>query len=221
LQLPKQMPTFVTLHHNESHFIRFSFSSLFLLYFCFSPCTKEDDGWKREEWEVPSTVICNQGNGQSASVCETVAPTREAPMNISLAILYRWNVVATWTLTAKEPLRYPASPRTIRGRLSHTATCFSPRTPPPTQHGRYHPTNTPCSYLIHLPGDGQRSEATDPETYPHLMTTMISVIEFPLCDWVSHRFAMVTRCPRTLPSSCYCLCCALPLGASWDTGWSH
>ena len=79
------MPTFVPLHHNESHFIRFSFfcpiPSLFLFLSLYQRRRWVEEGRR----EVPSTVICNQGNGQSLSDCQTVAPTRESPMNTSLA----------------------------------------------------------------------------------------------------------------------------------------
>ena len=55
--------------------------------------------WEEEERrEVLSTVICNQGNGQTPSFYETVAPTHDALMDTSMAILYCSNVAVTWTL---------------------------------------------------------------------------------------------------------------------------
>jgi hypothetical protein len=140
--------------------------SLFLPYpfFIFVSLPVPKKMWEEKgRREIPCTVICNQGNGQSPSVCETFAPTHETLTNTSLAILDSCsNVAATWTLTAKESFRSQASPCTIRGRPNHTTMCLSPSTsvhtpPPPTQHVRYHSTNTPYSYLINLPGDGQRS----------------------------------------------------------------
>jgi hypothetical protein len=177
--------------------------SLFLPYsfFIFFLSLYQRRRWVEEgRREVPSTVICNQGNGQYLSHCQTVAPTREAPMNTSLVVLYCSNVAATWTLIAKEPFRFQASPCTIRGRPNHTTMYLSPSTsvPPPLS------TNTPYSYLIHLPGDGQRSHKR-PLIQRHTLISwrQWSQLQNVLCviEWVT-RLAMVARCTRNVPSSC-------------------
>jgi len=128
--------------------------------------------YRRRQWEeegrreVPSKVICNQGNGQSPSVCETVAPTREAPLNTSPAILYCSNVAATWTLTAKEQSRSQASPCTIPGRPNQTTMCLCPSTSvSPTRQISFHQ----CPIVVFNSSSSGRtkitSEATDPQRH--------------------------------------------------------
>ena len=158
--------------------------SLFLSYSFFifvSLCQRRR--WEEEERrEVLSTVICNQGNGQSPSFCETVAPTHEAPMNTSMAILYCSNVAATWTLTTKEPFPIPGQPmHNTRPTKSHYDVLVS-QSPPAIRQISFHQHSLLVFNSSSCGGTKVTSEATDPNRH-----TLISWQQwFQLCDWVSH-----------------------------------
>jgi hypothetical protein len=158
------MTTILPLHHNESNFICYSF---FLPYSFFLSLYKRRRWAEEGRREVPFTAICNQGNGQSPSDCETVAAPRTAPhhgihsraahMNTSGNSLLFRRGCRYGLFTAEESFRYQASPCTIRSRPNHTKMCLSPITFVPPSHVTYHSTSTQYSYLIHLPWDGQGS----------------------------------------------------------------
>jgi hypothetical protein len=134
--------------------------------------------------EVPSTVICNQGNGQSLSVCETVATTREALHEHFSGSSLWFKRGCDMDSHREGTVSIPGKPmHNTRPTKSHYAVLVSPVLPfPPSLQISFHR----YSLLVFNSSSWGRtkvtSEATDPETYPHLMTTMISVIECPLCD---------------------------------------